>query len=277
MFDLDRTPPQPSKLGANPNTFQLDVGQNRVLLADGVHVFNRRWEVAALGLLLDAAKSGAQVTQAELQAHLMRLGQLKLLTRAQLLRIVDNLKQFCLQNDLLGFQLHHAPRRASTGPWFVLLGRVVEWRRLSANSCLATECLQVEAQTLPWPYPLLLKSASPQALARFLQDVVVFEGFAIYGQNLEALEMLPLTDAARLTPECNGLLQLRRIDLLRRSGQIDKATALAFAISQLPSQVPATASLEPRLATQAAFALARIFHAAPRDRRIAAELGGARA
>ena len=248
MASLNLTRPHATKIDA----IKLNVDQNQVRFGDRVHVFNRRWEGAALELLLDAAKSGAQVTQADFQTHVLRLGQMKPLTRAQLLRIVDNLKQFCLQNEVLGLQLHHAPRQASTGPWSVVLGRVVEWRSKETNPKLA------EAKTLSWPYPLLLKSSSPQALARFLQDLVVCEGFAIYGQNLEALEMLPSLDARRLTPECVGLIQLRHIELLRRSGQLEKAKSLASALAHAPSQFPAKTALEPRIATHAAFALQRI-------------------
>jgi hypothetical protein len=232
-------------------TIQLDVAQNQIWTQDGSYLFSRRWEVATLSLLLDAARSGARVTQAELQAYLARLGQASPLTRAQLLRIVDSLKQFCVQNESLGLQLLHAPRHASVGPWSVALLRALVWCRV--DTATGTD---VDSEIDPqfWPYPLLLTSATPRALALFLQALVVSEGFAMYGQNLEALETLPSPDAARLTPECAGLLQLRHIDLLRRSGQFVEAKKLATALSQSASAT----SMEPRLASQATFALDRI-------------------
>lgn len=204
-----------------------------------------------LGLLLDAAKSGAELHQVDLHAHLGRLGQLTTLTRAQLLRIVNNLKHFCAQNQILGVQLHHLPRKASTGPWSVALSVPIVWPASGEGTPPQTASGKVV-----WPHPRLLKVASLQALTHFLQGLLTCEGFAMYGQNLEALETLPSSKSENITLECAGLLDLRRIDLLRRSGQTDKARQLATSMAR--SQSTATAALEPRLATQSAFALDRI-------------------
>ncbi len=221
----------------------LDIVHNTAQWADSiVHKFNRRWEAAMLTLLLQQAATGQVVQAKELHSYLKTLGQTKPLNRAQLLRLLGGIQAFLQLHPSLPLSLNHQPRKASVGPWHIQMTSPVVWQSTGQA-------------TANWPYPRLLATPAcdAQALLALLNQWLVCDAFAVYGDNLAGLEALPDDSIFTISPDAQALLQLRRLQLLRRSGQYDAARAVAEKLIDEPAP-----HLDPRHRSYASLMLQRI-------------------
>ncbi len=102
---------------------QIDVAGNRLLIDGHVAQGRRRWEAAALGLLLQGAHHCAQRACAgpALQAWLSERGQRNMLNRKQLSRLFDALAGLfdeAGRAPQFAARFGHAPRGRTVGPWW---------------------------------------------------------------------------------------------------------------------------------------------------------------
>jgi hypothetical protein len=206
-----------------------------------VHRWSRRWEALLLSLLVAESKTSRGLAVASFYAALAQRGQVKALTRAQVLRLFNSLTEFFSQYPGAGLRTETPPRKASVGPWFL---------RHEPNVGFCVDGAPAQSR---WPHPGLTQDPlDTEQLYSFLSNLMVADALAAEGRFAPAIEMLLSLNQQPLTDEACGLLHLRLSHWYKHIGDFARARAQAQAAISRP------AIADPGLLPTAQFMLQRI-------------------
>lgn len=207
----------------------IEVARNRLTIDGKVVSGRRRWEAAALAVLVEGhhvsatSACGAPELQAALHAH----GQVRPLNRKQLSRLwgaVGDMFEAAGKKRAFMTRLGHAARGLTVGPWWWTLQPGDRHRVLDLTHKSAVR----------FELPCLATDATHEQIAALCQHVVVYQGLVIDGLHAQAIEALEDDHAWRCaSPEFQAFRHLSLAETHLQCSAFDAAVKAIAASKRL--------------------------------------------